>query len=250
MSPRDLLELARAGGSLAELRSRLAELLAILPGALDHARDGIVLREEGDGRSRFGGSAPPLPEAPELAFIAAVDLSELPAMAPLPAAGTLRFYWDASARGTNLVEATSVRFDEGSPEAIEGGTPLAGLAMPIIGFVPDAHMLLSDPELDELDAVLHELDRNVYGHQLLGASRDIQHPLLDGIGFWFEHGDPAMSERYTEAERAGAGWSLLAQFVSSGDVMFGDVGRLSYVVPSDDLHARRFDRAMAILEQH
>ena len=44
------------------------------------------------------------------------------------------------------------------------------------------------------------------------------------------------------------GWTLLAQFASSHELMFGDMGDLYYVLPSADLQAQRFDRAMGIMQ--
>ena len=66
--------------------------------------------------------------------------------------------------------------------------------------------------------------------------------------YWFDEGFPETRERYSEAELRGEGWTLLAQFDSAGDLMFGDAGALYYVLPEADLRERRFDRAMGIMQ--
>ena len=183
----------------------------------------IALREEGAGRSRFGGDGPVLADAPQLTFIAALDLSELPRLEPLPPAGTLRFYWNLAfdeLERMDFVVASRVLHDPGPAPANPTGTPLAGT-------------------LDSGDD---------FPHQLLGTSRDIQGPVLDEIPYWFTEGFPATRERYSEAELRGEGWTLLAQFASSHELMFGDMGDLYYVLPSADLQAQRFDRAMGIMQ--
>jgi hypothetical protein len=178
----------------------------------------IVLHPEGDGRSRFGGTGP---EVPGLDFIAAVDLAEMPRLRPLPEAGTLLFYWDFEffeRERTDWVVAARVVH---APTAeLTGGTPLAGT--------------LGTP-----DGVCH---------QLLGRSRDIQGPVLEEIPYWFEQGFPETREAYSEAELRGEGWRLLAQFESSGELLFGDAGAVYYVLPEADLRSGRFDRAMGIMQ--
>jgi uncharacterized protein YwqG len=91
-------------------------------------------------------------------------------------------------------------------------------------------------------------DREPFKHQLLGTSRDIQGPVLDEVAYWFDQGFPQTRENYSESELRGEGWELLAQFGSSQDLMFGDGGDLYYVIPSADLHERRFDRVMGIMQ--
>jgi uncharacterized protein YwqG len=68
------------------------------------------------------------------------------------------------------------------------------------------------------------------------------------VSYWFEEGFPETRERYSEAERRGEGWALLAQFDSAGDLMFGDAGALYFVLPEADLRERRFDRVMGIMQ--
>ncbi len=183
----------------------------------------IALREEGEGRSRFGGDGPLLADAPELTFIASIDLSELPRLDPLPAAGTLRFYWNLEfheLERMDFVVASRVVYDPEPAPQPRSGTPLAGTLA----------------------------GGDDFPHQLLGISRDIQGPVLEEVPYWFTEGFPATRERYSEAELRGEGWTLLAQFASSHELMFGDMGDLYYVLPSADLQARRFDRTMGIMQ--
>ncbi len=87
--------------------------------------------------------------------------------------------------------------------------------------------------------------------QLGGGSRDIQGPVLGEIPYWFkETTNAAGRAKYTKDERAGRGWTLLAQVSGFGsdDMMFADLGSISFAVPTADLTARRFDRAVAIFQ--
>jgi hypothetical protein len=227
-----LLDLARAGAPLHEQRAALPAPLRPL------AHDAILLREEGDGSSRYGGDGPP---QPDLTFVAALDLADLPHLDPLPASGTLSFYYDFElgvSKPFDFVAYTKVAYQAGPPQ-VDGGTPLTGLLMPIIGGdeVPDEHFEFVD-----------ELGYKVYDHQLLGLSRDIQGPVLGEIPYWFEQGHAETRERYSAAELQGEGWRLLAQFESSGELMFGDAGAVYYVIPEADLRERRFDRVMGIMQ--
>ena len=241
MSAQNLLDLARSGASFEEQSAALPELLhpLLVPG--------IVLRGEGAGRSVFGGDGPVLNDAPNLTFVAAVDLAEVPHLDPLPRAGTLRFYWDFEfydRPGMDFVVASRVLHDPGPPPEVPGGTPLTGLAIPIVSNFGG----LSRDEFDQVEAVLDDLFENVYEHQLLGASRDIQGPVLAEVPYWFVEGLPETRDRYSDAELAGEGWALLAEFDSSGDLMFGDAGAVYYVLPEADLRAQRFDRVMGIMQ--
>ena len=181
----------------------------------------VALREHGEGRSRFGGDGPALPG---LTFIAALDLAELPHLDPLPASGTLRFYWNLEfleLERMDFVVASRVLHDPGPAPEIANGTPLAGKLV-------TRRRRLPAPAAGHLAR-----------HPGPGPRRD---RVLVRQGF------PKTRERYSEAELQGEGWSLLAQFASSGELMFGDMGDLYYVLPTADLKAHRFDRAMGIMQ--
>ena len=123
--------------------------------------------------------------------------------------------------------------------------PLTGVAMPVLGELE--HIEVPERDRDALFVAFDALWQQ-YSHQLLGASRDIQGPVLDEIPYWFEHAYEETRRDYSAEELAGEGWMLLAQIDSTGDVMFGDVGSLYLVIPETDLHARRFDRVLGIMQ--
>ena len=81
-----------------------------------------------------------------------------------------------------------------------------------------------------------------------GHNLDQLIPVLDEIPYWFEQGFPETRKNYSESELRGEGWMLLAQFESSGDLMFGDAGAVYYVLPEADVRAGRFERAMGIMQ--
>jgi uncharacterized protein YwqG len=235
MSAQDLLEIARSGAPYDEQLSAIDERLR------PYAREGVVL-QPGEGRSVFGGEGPEFQGAEDFWFIAAVDLADIPHLDPLPEDGHLRFYWDdrvAEYDRMDFVAATRVAYEPGPAPEVRGGTALCGLRMPIVGAVAE----LDDDASDALDDLM-----GAYRHQLLGNSRDIQGPALTEVPYWFEEGFPETRERYTGAELRGEGWTLLAQFDSDGDLIFGDAGALYFVLPDSDLRERRFDRVMGIMQ--
>jgi uncharacterized protein YwqG len=235
MSAQDLLEIARSGAPYDTQLEAIDERLR------PFAREGVVLHH-GDGRSVFGGDGPKFEGAEDFWFIAAVDLADVPHLDPLPEEGHLRFYWDdrvAEYERMDFVAATRVAHVPGPAPEVPGGIALSGLRMPIVGAVDE----LDDTAYDALDDLM-----GAYRHQLLGNSRDIQGPALAEVPYWFKEGFPETRERYSEAELRGEGWTLLAQFDSDGDLMFGDAGALYFVVPEADLRERRFDRVMGIMQ--
>jgi hypothetical protein len=274
-----LRELALAGAPLDEQRAALAAGLrahgvseAAVPAVLAHARDGVRLLEREPRAThavRVGGPAqlppdtawPVDPDGEPFTFIARIDLAAIPHLAPLPDGGTLLIYWSERAfewEHRDLRAATRVFYLEPgvAPVAAEppagahvpAGVPLLGVVTPILGNrerheVPDADeeaLYLADDALNQV----------FVGHQLLGTSRDIQGPVLDEVGYWFDRGSPEAKQDYDAAELAGEGWILLAQFGETDDLVFGDVAELYLVIPSADLAARRFDRAVGIMQSH
>jgi len=236
MSAQDLLDLAQNGGTYDEQLNAIDERLR------PYAREGVVLHE-GDGRSVFGGEGPPFEGAESFWFIAAVELADVPHLDPLPSEGHLRFYWDdrfSEYERMDFVVASRVAYEPGPAPEVPGGIPLSGLRMPIVGAIDDG---LDEDAYDALDEIM-----GAYTHQLLGNSRDIQGPVLREVPYWFEQGFRETRERYSEAEQRGEGWTLLAQFDSAGDLMFGDAGALYFVLPEADLRERRFDRVMGIMQ--
>jgi uncharacterized protein YwqG len=272
----ELLELARSDAPLERQREALGQMLAArgvsaagVEAVLARARDGITLLEEGDGASpsRLGGEAllpagaewPVDPDGRPMTFIGVFDLGELPHLDPLPERGKLVVYWDHEFHELDHMDfhaATRVFYaedgklggaEERAPTTAFGPVPLTGVRMPIVGEWELTNPPAEDDEhLDEaVDALEH-----VYRHQLLGSSRDIQAPVLHEIPYWFEQGFPATRELFSEPERRGEGWTLLAQIEETGGLGFGDAGALYLVIPDADLRARRFDRVLGIMQCH
>lgn len=239
-----------------------------MPSILEHVRDGIALFELGDTtrRSRIGG-APQLPEGTDwprdrdgepFSFIAAIDLDEMPGLDPLPPDGTLLVYWSEryfEFERMDFLEATRVFWvarEEGlapatAPEGAPSyeSVPLSGGLMPILGGFEDVRLAS-----DEEDAWYEAVDEltGLHQHQLLGASRDVQGPVLGEVAYWFDNGWPESREGFSDAELAGEGWMLLGQIESTGELMFGDAGALYLLILRDDLDARRFDRVLGIMQ--
>lgn len=268
--------LADAGAGTDEQRGEVARVLRahgvpddVAAAFAGRMADGILLVEHGavDDRLRLGGR-PLLPEGEgwphtrdgrPLSFVAALDLAAVPALSPLPPAGTLVVFWDRDFprdTRTDFVAATRVfLLPPGAPTAPAarpagtvdfGPIALRPLRMP---FPVDEDRLRDDlpddvPGLDLLDAL-----REQYGsHALLGASRDIQGPVLDEVPYWLEQGHPETRGRFSPAELAGEGWAFLGQIDETAGFELADVGALYLVVPRADLEAGRFDRVMGILQ--
>lgn len=273
------MKLALIDAPLAEQRDAIAQILSergvseeTVRRAVEWARDGIALFERDDAgglKSRLGGE-PLLPEAEEwpkdpggrpLGFIALVDLSELPDLEPLPSDGTLLVFWDHQffeLDKMDFVAATRVfHLEPGAPSTTHdppdahdafGPIPLSGHLMPILGELDDFEV--PDADEDHFYDASDEVTR-VYEHSLAGRSRDVQSPVLGEIAYWFDgHVYPETAERFTEEERNGKGWVLLAQFEEAEGLEFGDVGALYLCIPEADLRERRFDRVMGIMQSH
>lgn len=275
-----LLELARTGVPLERQREALVGYLrarGLAPGTvaslLDRTRDAIVLAPDprGEGATRIGGE--PLLPAGEawpreagggpLTFIAAIDLDELPELAPLPS-GTLLVYWDEDCwdrEREDFVAGTRVFHVPSGGELTRARPPggrrpsrpvhLAGFPMPRVGEIE--HVLenrrIGPDQVERLFAATDPLYLAA-AHQMLGSSQDIQGPVLDEVARWLETAHPATRRRFGEAQLRGEGWLLLAQFAEEGDLAFGDAGALYLVMPRDDLKACRFDRVMGIMQCH
>jgi hypothetical protein len=272
-----LRDLAAAGADLDDQRAALAEGFrahgvseAGRAAILEHVRDGVNLVDGAPGATtRIGGEAelppgeswPLDPDGRPFTFVARIAFADLPPLAPLPADGTLLIFWNLqyferdrmdfrAATRVFHVPAGSDPVAVGAPPAGAGtpaAVPLRGVVAPILGNWEEVDV----PTDDEEPAYLAQEDLNHalgFGHQLLGTSRDIQGPVLGEIAYWFREGYPESRAGYSDAEQAGEGWVLLAQLGSTDDLMFGDAGALYVVIPAADLDARRFDRAIGIMQ--
>ena len=281
----DLVAMAESGAAPDMQRAALGDVLsgngvgsAAINRLMAHVRDGIVLRPSRDRAvaSRIGGpgflpAGEPWPLDPAgrpLNFVASLDLSELPKLNPLPAEGTLLLFWDfdwPDQGAMDFVTATRVIWVPPG-EAVEAhdtpsGTfdefamlPIRGQLQPVAGEPELVLPELPDPaDRELLLAAMNEIAPRLYGHQLLGAPREVQGPVFREIPYWFGHAFPETRARFSEAELAGDGWILLAQIEEDRDIpnlLIGDGGKLYFVVPDVDLRERRFDRIMGIMQCH
>lgn len=274
----DLRSLVRRGASTAEQRASIAAVLeahrvpaAAITRLTDSMRDGVALFEAGAPvpapPCRLGGS-PLLPAGTSwptdragrpLSFIAAVDLATVPALAPLPAAGTLVVYWDhafAELDAMDFVDATRVFLVPPGEALVTATTPEGAQVFGPIVLDPVVMPYPGDPDALQGDDVpadvpgyeLQDALMQEFPHQLLGASRDVQGPVLDEVPYWFEQGFPETRERYAADELRGEDWSLLAQIDGTVGLEFGDAGSLYLVLPTADLLAGRVDRVMGIMQ--
>ena len=267
-----LRALAVAGASVEEQRAALDDGFrahGLSPAAIElvtpRIADAIALVESDDaaGNTRIGG-APLLPKGSEwprdrdgqpLDFIAAIDLAEQPALEPLPGSGTLLVFWSEHwidwerpdvrvATRVYLTDAAEAVPDAPSSREVR----LTGVLTPLLGGHDDLDGL-SDSDEEALYNAYDELSQ-IWVHQLLGISRDVQGPALDEISYWFDRAFDETRADYSDAELAGEGWMLLAQIEEAGDLVFGDAGALYLVIPRADLVDRRFDRVLGIMQCH
>jgi len=280
-----LRALVRRGASTTAQREEIAGVLQahrVPPAAIarltDSARDGVALFEAGpadaapDGSStgapcRLGGVAvlpdgtawPVTRRGTPLSFVAAVDLATVPALAPLPADGTLLAFWDhafAEPGPIDFVDATRVLLVPPGEALVPAPAPDGAQTFGPIALDPVLMPYPGDPDALQGDDVpadvpgyeLQDALMQEFPHQLLGASRDVQGPVLDEVAAWLEQGPAATRERYSPAEQTGEGWILLAQIDSTVGLEFGDAGSLYLVIPAADLDAGRTDRVMGIMQ--
>ena len=92
-----------------------------------------------------------------------------------------------------------------------------------------------------------------FEHWLLGASQDIQGPSADEMSYWLSQQlSDANRGRFTPAELAGQGWTLLAQINEDhdADIAIGDGGAFYLHIPTTDLDTGRFDRVVGLMQCH
>ncbi|MFW6775181.1 YwqG family protein [Nocardioides sp. CPCC 205120] len=270
----------------AELAERLAavglagrtDVLAALarPSARLHTLDGASDR---DGGSRLGGE-PDLRADDEwprdhrgrpLSFLLQVDLAEVhAALGPndLPDAGLLSFFYDAAGQPWG--------FDDDDPRQwrvlhLPAGVPLARRALPDDHhpenrFTPCPVLVAAEPVFADVgdfevtdvlgtdDAALEAYEtavppRQDFAHRLLGRPETIQNDLRfdAAIAAAVAAGDPAGEP----SEQTAGRWRLLAQVDSDEErtqMLWGDSGRLYFVMTEEDLRARAWERVRVVLQ--
>ncbi len=273
-----LVELAAQSAPFAQQREALLALLlargvtrSTVNIVKEHVKEGVVLKRSDAARSRLGGPGllppdamwPSNPNGYPMTLIAAIDLAELPHVAPLPQEGTLLLYWDSvDPTPENPLEAGRVFWIPASTEAMEVPAPpglttefasirVRGQRTAIVGEpVTVSSRVQHDRERYLLINEMSEISRQLYGHQLLGAPRAVQAPVVDDLAFRLGRGPAQVPSAFDEAELAATDWVLLAQIEEEPTMAFADGGALYFLLPEQDLAVRRFDRVAVLLQSH
>lgn len=195
--------------------------------------------------------------------MAILDLRAVPELPeiPLPRDGWLNFFYDAEEQGAwgfDPAQRDAWRVIASSsaarPVDPEAALPVVELCAEDDWTLPDAFEDILEPlRADEEDgfwAVLDELPETGTAHRIGGWPDLVQNPLWLGAqlashGIYV--GNPeGYADPRAEALRGGASdWRLLLQIDSEddADMMWGDVGRLYFVMKVADLQAAHFENA-------
>ncbi|MBM3476681.1 MAG: DUF1963 domain-containing protein [Armatimonadetes bacterium] len=218
-----------------------------------------------------------------LAFIAQISLSELPPyefLEVLPSTGVLSFFYSArqetwgfdpkdqsSWRVLHLDEQGLQRRSPSPYLPDEGIYQSCGLDYApsfTLPCIESPHVDLDFDRgpwegIDEYIELLKDFEQLVdegrWLNRLLGHPDQMQNDMLL-TAQWASHGlycgrpDPAQAERERELEPGAADRQLLLQIDSDPNtgMMWGDVGKLYYLMHSEDLRNRNFDAAWLILQ--
>lgn len=264
-----------------ELR-KLAEahLGAALAGRIvELARPAVRLVKASGSMSRLGGD-PVLPRGAEwprwrgrpLSFLALIDLSEITLDGLPETPRLLNFFYDAErqrawgyrARHAGGWRVLATDIDDGwltpPPSGAQrfGVRELAALrTLTIPGWEEDVLDDLSKEEQDRFDALTDAWREATGGpdHQMGGWPNLIQAPLWEpaqlasnGLDIGHSYG---YSGKQAAALRDGIGkWRLLLQLDSDDELtwMWGDFGRLYFVITEDDLRLGEFARTWMVLQ--
>jgi len=207
-----------------------------------------------------------------LAFVASVNCAELPELdIPLPEDGTLLFFYfdgqldDGHALvhcedAESMAGARVIYVPAGTPaqeRATPGGLtayPKIGLSVEVVATAPHGeHALLSKTLLPGNVSLEDSPSAHVFGdvvemvakgplHQIGGFAYPIQGPVENEVAQAALGGSVPWHDPRHAAEASR--WVLLAQIDSDGEMMWGDVGALYWLIRPDDLANRRFDAAL------
>ncbi|MDF9715713.1 DUF1963 domain-containing protein [Nocardioides sp. ChNu-153] len=277
--PADATELAERLDAVG-LAARTADLAALArPSARLHTLDGAGDRV---GGSRLGGEPdlraedawPRDGEGRPLSFLLQVDLAEVrAALGPndLPDAGVLAFFYDAAGQPWGFDDDDPLQWrvlhlpagaplaprplpDDHHPENRFTSCPVLVAAEPVFADVGDFEVTdvlgTDDAALEAYETAVPP--RQDFAHRLLGRPETIQNDLrfdaaLAATVAAGGAGEPAAEPT---AEVAGR-WRLLAQVDSDEErteMMWGDSGRLYFVMTEEDLRARAWDRVRVVLQ--
>ena len=218
-----------------------------------------------------------------LAFIAQINVSELPSfefLQVLPSTGVLSFFYSAqqetwgfdpkdkgSWRVLHLEEQGLQRRTPSPYLPDEGIYPACGLDFAPSFTLPDSESPLIDlgenrytsdearQYVDLWSSFAELVDDGRWLNRLLGHPDVIQHnPLIEAQlvshGLNLFDGSGFTDPRRQELTPGAADWRLLLQIDSDPNtgMMWGDVGKLYYLMSSEDLRNRNFDAAWLILQ--
>jgi len=218
-----------------------------------------------------------------LAFIAQIHLSDLPPhefLEVLPSQGVLSFLYSAQQEtwGFAPQDKGSWRVLHLEEQGLQRRTPPPGLPDEGIckscglDYVPSFTLPASEsPHIDldfsrvprdeinqwiELKGAFEQLvDDGRWLNRLLGHPDQMQNDMLRTAqlashGLYCGRPDPEQAARERELEPGAADWQLLLQVDSdpNAGMMWGDVGKLYYLMLSEDLRNRNFDAAWMILQ--
>ncbi len=236
-------------------------------------------RTQAPGRSHLGGR-PTLPVGHEwprcagrpLDFLLQLDLAEIRALGegPLPADGLLCFFFSAEVLGQARLRGAACPVVYAPADAGIPTEPPADAQPPAVLQVPCALELVAYDDLPDLDArnpLRARLDEEEAGRYrdiaafLAGGGGDAHHKLLG-------HAEPFGDSMELACEILAAGgssstggtaltsellerchrWRLLLQLDSDESVpwLWGDLGRLYFWIPEEDLRQARFDRVTVL----
>lgn len=221
---------------------------------------------------RLGGAAmlPPQAEWPTwqgrgLEVVAVLDLMKLPRLAglPLPRTGWLTFFYDAteqSAWGFDPTQRDAWRVVysvDAQPRPAPGGTE----TLPEVALAAVEELTAPDPFEDVLKG-LHQTERDglfAFGdalppvsepaHRIGGWPGLVQNSMWLGVqlasnGIYVGGPEGYTDSRVPDLAQGAGDWRLLLQIDSDDDasMMWGDVGRLYFLIREDDLESSAFDR--------
>ena len=210
-----------------------------------------------------------------LSFIAQLDLCTLPQVGtlPLPKEGSLFFFYDADELPWGFDPK-----DRGCSQVIYVSSPLTahGLRTPhrdldeevrFKGFALTATVETTLPGInsgllrefeatrEEFEAYLNLADLPTPLHRMGGHADEIQGPLgleaqLVSNGIYCGDAKGYQEGRKRGLDSGSADWRLLLQLDSEekAGMMWGDMGRLYFMIHKDDLRDRRFEKVWLILQ--
>lgn len=278
----ELLEDAGLGHRVDALVAAMLPSVRLVPSAWEPDTDTPVSRISGPPDLPADMAWPTNPAGTHLAFVAQIDLAAMPTgvtAGVLPAAGWLHAFYDTdtnpwgmhptdrggwaltyTAPGTPLTrrpppDTHTHTYTSDTPAALEPRieTTAADLFTAIRTAIPQSEQQQYIDAMFDLEMDLNDLDEPL--HRLLGHYDPIQgsDPTMqaqlasNGLD---TTGNPKADPRYPDLAHGATDWRLVLQIDSdhTTGVSFGDSGRISYWMRTDDLAQGNWDTAWLTLE--